>query len=232
MNPGWSLRDKAFVSALALSILWHCFWFFSISITVAHKKPTRAKPQIVSLGPVLDDSLFRTLLETKPELSEAFYRRLSDFSKPIDLEVKTMSRHSPGEVVSLPFGKRVLNSIKSLVGGTKSSLDTEFTSRLGLGYLQGIEGLEGEVKERPVLNRPDVPRLPAGFQASLNNVEIVLDFSVDADGSVLGIQTIVSSGNRAADTLWENYLRGWQFEALKTFRASTRQKGRIRFRIT
>lgn len=229
MNPGWSFRDRAFLSALGLSLLWHCFWFFSISITVVAKKPSHLRPKIVSLGPVLDDTLFRTLVENKTELSETFYRRLSDFSKPVELEVKTMERHAAGEVVSLPFGKRVLDSIRSLAGGTKASPETEFASRLSLGYSQGIEGLEGEVKDRPVVDKPEVPKLPGGFRASLTALEVVFDFSVDPAGFVSEVEMVTSSGNRAVDALWAGYLKGWRFKSIEP--ASTQEKGRIHFYV-
>ncbi len=230
VTPGWSLRDRSFLSALAFSLLWHCFWFFSVSISVAVKKPAHPRPKIVSLGPVLDDSIFRTLVETRPELSETFYRRLSDFSKQVDLEVKTMERLSPGEVVGLPLGRRMMSSIRSLVGGAKSSPDTEFASRLATGYSQEIEALEGEVRGRAVIDRPEAPHLPAGFEASLGGAGVVLDFIVERDGSVSDVHTAVSSGNRHMDFLWESYLKNWRFEPQEAPLPGVRQKGRIRFR--
>jgi TonB family protein len=231
MNPGWSLRDRTFLAALAFSALWHCFWFFSVSINVTMKKQPRVRPQIVSLGPVLDDSIFRTLAQTKPEISQTFYRKLSDFSKPADLEVKTIEKHSPGEVVSLPFGRKVLDSIKFVVGGEKASPDNEFSPRIGMGYIQET-GVEGEVKDRLVLERPEPPRLPPGFQDALSSPEIIIDFTLDTDGVVSEAEVAASTGKPAIDLLWENYLRSWRFEPLKDTGAPVKQKGKIRFRVS
>ncbi|HTL70009.1 MAG TPA: hypothetical protein VL404_01840, partial [Candidatus Eisenbacteria bacterium] len=59
----WHFRDRTFLGAVGLSLLWHFFWFFSITIVVSPPKP-KNKPmvKIVSIGPVLDDSIFRTLV--------------------------------------------------------------------------------------------------------------------------------------------------------------------------
>src|SRR3989338_1989314 len=119
---------------------WHFFWFFSITITVnpSQRFGHQPRPKIVSLGPVLDDTIFKTLVEKKPQLSETFYRRISDFSSPLDLQVKTMERFSPGEVVGLPARKKFWSSLRGLVGGAKTSPDYTFvtheTPALGVSY--------------------------------------------------------------------------------------------------
>ncbi len=120
----WSFKNRSFLTAIAASLLWHFFWFFAVTITVnPDKHRFRSKPVIVSLGPVLDDRIFRTLVDTRPQASQTFYRRLSDFSSPAEVEVKTLPRTSPGEIVSLPFGKKMSNSMRTLIGGDKLSPD-------------------------------------------------------------------------------------------------------------
>jgi hypothetical protein len=118
--------------AVGLSLLWHLFWFFSITITVSPpKSKVKTRPRIVSLGPALDDTIFRTLVETKPEFSKTFYRQMSEFAVPTEPAVKTIERHSPGDVVSVPMGKKFLTSLKDLVGGSKVSPDFDFAPSLG-----------------------------------------------------------------------------------------------------
>ncbi|MBI3252054.1 MAG: hypothetical protein HYZ52_01885 [Candidatus Omnitrophica bacterium] len=120
-NPGWTFRNRPFAFAVALSLLWHFFWFFSISIVVTPKKKLfKTRPRIVSLGPVLDDTIFRTLVETKPQLSRAFYRDASDFSQVIEPKAQTIERHAPGEVVSVPFSRKFFTSLRDWVGGSKA----------------------------------------------------------------------------------------------------------------
>ncbi len=229
----WSFRDRSFALALLLSILWHLFWFLSISITVSpFKKKDHARPVIVSLGPVIDDTLMRTLIEAKTEPSEAFYRQLSDFTaSATDLEVKTIERHSPGDVVSVPLGNKFLTSLRGLVGGKKSSPTYEFTSKIKTGYYEESFELEGAIKERQIVGRPVEPELPFGYTSAHRQAEIVLACTVEASGEVTGIDVEVSSGDAEIDMLWQQYLKGWQFAALPIARPALDQRGKVRFRL-
>ena len=118
-------------TAAAVSVLWHLFWFFSVQVTVkAPNQPTRAKPPIVALGAVLDDTIFRTLVETKPQLSETFYRRLTDFAAPVEVAVRTLPRYAPGDVVSLKVQKKSVSLFRQIVGGDKAVPDIDWSARL------------------------------------------------------------------------------------------------------
>ena len=124
----WSFKDRTFVLAAAASLLWHFFWFFSVRIVVSTpRKAERPRFELVSLGPVMDDAMFNTLVETRPELSESFYRRPSDLAVAAELPAQTAGRHVAGEVVSVPFGKKFLETLKSLVGGVKAAPDFDLT---------------------------------------------------------------------------------------------------------
>ncbi len=126
LNPreyrSWSFTDRTFITAAAVSLLWHFFWFFSIKIIVSPpKKAERPRPELVSLGAVIDDAMFKTLVESKPELSQSFYRRPSDLSAAAELPTETTGRQQTGDVVSVPLGRRFLQSLKDLVSGSKST---------------------------------------------------------------------------------------------------------------
>lgn len=229
----WHFRDRSFAWALAISLLWHFFWFFSITITVSPKRLSqKTRPKIVSLGPVLDDTLFRVLVQNKPQLSQTFYRHLSDYPALEDLKVRTIERHSPGDVVSLPFGQRFMSSLKGMVGGDKAEPAYEFISRLTSGYSEEVAGLEGEVKNRQVLSRPASPAFPAGLDPSLRDAETEIRFSVEPSGAVSGAAVVVSSGSPEMDLVWLRYLRKWQFSPLDSRRAAPDQTGRVRFRFS
>ena len=136
----WSFRDKSFAWALLFSLLWHGFWFFSLTITVSSHKKTKPRPKLVSIGAVLDDSIFKMLVENRPQLSQAFYRPISDFSSKLEPQAKTMERYSSGDVVSVPFSKKFSESLKELIGGSKSSPEFEIVPQLksdDLGFLAG-----------------------------------------------------------------------------------------------
>ena len=136
----WSFQDRSFLWALLFSLLWHLFWFFSLTITVSAHKKIRPKTKLVSIGAVLDDSIFKTLVENRPQLSQAFYRPLPDFSSKLEPEVKTIERYSAGDVVSVPFGKKFSDSLKELIDGAKSFPEFEVVPQLRsdrLGFLGG-----------------------------------------------------------------------------------------------
>ena len=227
----WSFRDRAFGLALGISLLWHAFWFFSISIVVnPSKMKHKPRPLIVSLGPVLDDSIFRTLAQTKPQLSETFYRRLSDFAAPMELEVQTAERYQPGDVVSVPMGKKVTSLLRTLMGGEKTSPDYEFASKIKLGYSEESYTVEGDAAGRVVASKPSEPRIPTGV--SVGNPEMELYFTVDPAGVILKAEILVSSGDALVDTLWLNYFKEWQFDPADLGKPQTDQAGKIKFRLS
>lgn len=227
----WSFWDRSFAAAAGISILWHLFWFFSVKIVVGPAgRAAKERPRIVSLGPVLDDAFFRTLVENKPQLSETFYRRWSDFTPSLEPEVKTMERYAPGGVVSVPFRERFLDSLRTLVGGDKVTPEEELSSKLRLGYREEIHRIEGEVRKRPVLNRPSEPQVPPGVDPSLAYREVELQFTVDPEGSVVEVETLLSSGSSEIDWLWVHYLKQWRFSPLK-WGPPLSQKGKARFRF-
>ena len=128
-----SFWDRTFLVGLAVSLLWHFFWFFSIRVVVSTPKKTeKPRPYLVSLGPVMDDAIFKTLVEAKPEFSKSFYRRPTDFSAAVDLPALPASRYEAGSVVSVPFGRKFVNSLKEIVGGIKTSPDFEWTQGVPL----------------------------------------------------------------------------------------------------
>ena len=107
---------------MGVSVLWHLFWFFAITIVITPpaERP-KAMPRVTALGPVLDDAIFRTLVESRPEVSKAFYRQPADFSTATDVPAQTLQRYEPGDVVSLPQGKRFTMLLKDVASGEKTS---------------------------------------------------------------------------------------------------------------
>lgn len=225
----WSFRDRSFHWAIGASVLWHLFWFYAIQIDVSPKKSKNPNsPVIVSIAPVLDDTIFRTLVETKPSFSETFYRRISDFDDPVDVEVSKMPRYSSGDVVSVTLGQKVMNSLREWVGGSKISPDYEFSSRLKLGYSEGFPEIEGDVRQRQVIHRPQEPRITTA-QAT-EDTELL--FTVDPSGIVSAVEVLSTSGDADADAQWAAYLKAWQFAPLGIDKAPVQQRGKIRMRTT
>lgn len=218
----WSFADRSFGFALAVSLLWHLFWFFSVSITVATEPVKRSvNPRILSLGPVLDDAILRTLVQSRPEVSKAFYRELSDFQAATELPIQTVERRESGDVTSLPFGEETMRSLRRLMSGDKTSPEELFR---GSGFSPGAYfELEGDVEAARILSRPEPP--------DVNDVRATgIDFEVDSAGKVVSTEVAVSSGNETLDSRWEDHLRQWLFEPSPIVGSSDRLKGRATFR--
>ncbi|MBI2095001.1 MAG: hypothetical protein HYT89_02405 [Candidatus Omnitrophica bacterium] len=131
----WHFRDRAFAMGVALSLAWHFFWFFAITITVSPEKMRQhPRPRIVSLGPVLDDTLLRTLVETRPQPSEAFYRHMTDFTPVTGAPPKTVGRAAPADVISLPYEKKLSAFLRNALSGEKASPVDEFLPKIKTGY--------------------------------------------------------------------------------------------------
>ena len=73
------------------------------------------------VGPVLDEKIFRALVEKEPELSGALPRKFSERSLPADIQTKTAERYSRSSVVSLPLEKRSREEVNGFIGGTKAT---------------------------------------------------------------------------------------------------------------
>ncbi len=205
----WTFTDRSFLFAVAVSVLWHLFWFFSVTIVVTPpnaKKPSPTK--FVSIGPVLDDTIFETLVSSRPEYSKAFYRELSDFDAATELPAPAVERREIGDVTSLPVDVRSARSPRQL---SFSPSD----------YFK----LSGDVDPQQILSRPEPP--------DVNDVRPVeLDFEIDGAGKVLSIDVAVSSGDPQLDQRWEDHLRQWLFIPAPVLGAEGRAKGRAIFRRT
>ena len=158
-HESWSFRDRSFLWALLFSLLWHVFWFFSLTITVSAHKKVKLKTKLVSIGSVLDDSIFKTIVENRPQLSQAFYRPLSDLSPQLEPQPQPIERYSSGDVVSVPFSKKFSESMKDLLGGAKSAPDYELTPQLKSDRLEFFGKGNDPCKDKEGEDCPDRRRV-------------------------------------------------------------------------
>ncbi len=228
-----SLLDRPLLLGILISLFWHLFWFFSVTITVgpSARLAHRAKTRSVSLGAVLDDTIFKTLVENRPQVSMAFYRHMSDFTPaPAEPEAHTIQRHSPGDVVSIPLGKKFTNVLKEIISGDKPSPDFDLGAGVGDAFA-GLAALEGEVRYRRILTRPREPHFSAETEAAMGETESVIEFTVDALGAVSDAQTIISSKDPEVDRVWLEYIERWRFASADSRQPHAMQRGKVRFRI-
>jgi hypothetical protein len=220
----WSFADRSFLFAFTVSILWHLFWFFSVTIVVTPTKIKRAiETKTVSLGPVLSDTIFRTLVESRPEYSKTFYRQLADFEPATDIPTPTIERHASGDVMSLPVGKKFAQSLKDLIGGSKTLPEDAITDPLGFTGDSSFFELTGDISKNQILSRPATPE---GFLPRALEIE----FELAPDGKVVVLGTVLSSTDPAEDLRWENYFRQCLFMPAPVLGSSGSPKGKVTFK--
>jgi hypothetical protein len=203
--------------ALAVSVLWHLLWFFLVTIVVqVPKKKSGNQPVIVSFGPVLDDIIFKTLVETRPEISKAFYRQPADFSSATDVPTETVERYSTGDVISVPSGKKFMAALKNLVGGGKISPE-------GITAAENYFEIITPTNAPAILSRPPAPS--AAFVSAAQPTEI--EFLIDAHGKVSDVEVVASSGDSTVDHWWENHLQQWIFSEVRP--SDSKSRLRVRF---
>jgi TonB family protein len=224
----WSFGNRPFLFALSLSALWHLFWFFSVTISVQPPRKTGpVKPRIVSLGPVIDDTIFRMLAEEKPQLSETFYRHLDDFAPAVEVKPQVLERREPGEVVSLS-SRRSGSLVRDLIGGLKPAPETDLSTRVGLGFAEEAGRIEGAVAKRAFRVKPPLTVPVQGIKAPEGS-QAMLKFLVSPAGKVSHVETAVSSGSAQLDELWIAWIKRWEFEPLPVGQPPLEEEGLVRF---
>lgn len=230
-NYGWSFWERPFLAAFAVSVLWHLFWFFSVTVVVSPRHKTdKPKPHLVSLGPVLDDAIFRSLVENRLETTPAYYRpKLT--GPATDLPAESAERHAPGDVVSVPFGESARNALAGLVSGSKAAPEFDVADAFaGLGgSFRPDARFEGPAAERQVLFSPPKPALPAGMDPAAEFASTRVRFSIDASGAVHSAEIAASSGYPETDLLWLEYLRRFQFAPLGSVGAEAPSEAEFTF---
>ena len=203
----WSFGDRSFLFAAVVSILWHLLWFFSITIDVnQHAVKVKKIPEIISLGPVLDDAIFKTLIESRTEFSKTFYRKPQEFVRETEVPQEPLERYMPGDVVSMPAHKTLTGTLRDRIGGNKSAANIE-------DYFE----ITGDVERDQLLNKPEEPPIET---RKLGLKQAEFQIFIDPSGKVSNVKLLSTSGDTAADSAWEQSLYEWAFRP-STLKPST-----------
>ncbi len=203
----WSFWDRSFLFAAAISILWHLLWFFSITIDVnQHAVKAKRSTDTVFLGPVLDDAIFKTLVDSRTEFSKTFYRKPQEFTQETEVPQETPERYMPGDIMSMPAHKTLTGTLRDRIGGNKSVAGAE-------DYFE----ITGDVERDQLLNKPEDPPIETR-KSGLKQAEFQI--FIDPSGKVSNVKLLNTSGDTAADHAWEQSLYEWAFRP-STLKPST-----------
>ena len=213
----WYFGDRSFLFAAAISILWHLLWFISITIEVNQHAPKGGKrPEIVSLGAVLDDAIFKTLIESRTEFSKTYYRQPEEFAKETAVPQETSERYVAGDVVSMTANKAFVSSLKQRISGDKTVTEAAAVG-IPVASLEDMFEISGDVTRDQLLTIPTQAPLEAQKDGL---VKPEFQIFVDTSGKVSNVRVLKSSGDSEADHAWETSLYDWIFRP-STLRAGS-----------
>lgn len=190
-------KDRSLNIALLISASWHLVCIFSINPVLLPEHMTQRQVVISFLGSILEKVDQVSLLYNTDKLNTL------DSVSPLIKENEDMSGfimvESPKEQLSFP--SPVYNPVSFGIAHKKEAPEIKMSNFL----------IKGEAKDRPVLYRPDLPKifiLPSDF-----NTDYIayIRFKVSRYGFIKQAECITSSGSSEADQLALRYIRKWQF---------------------
>jgi len=218
------VKERGFQYGVAGSVIWHLFWLFAISVSFGTGADKAAQTRIHFIGPVLTDDAFNTLVAMKPELSETIYRAVDTLSEAsLEPEIGALGYQSPGETIGVPTARTAWSILRGALGATPGGRSRLFEDKLPVNLVENPFPITGQLKSRDLFF---VPRLPTLAVLNEEAVEALFEISVDAEGRVVRVENIESSGSPKADLAWQRHLKAWQFMPLDD-KSAPEQTGRI-----
>lgn len=226
----WYLKDKNYQLGILLSIVWHIFWLFVIRVDErADLSSLKHRPQIYFLGPSLSDDAFNMILESRPELSETYYRGHASVRDLLSPPQEVLERPDPGDLISVPSGRLVWTSAQGSVSVPPPIEASQFADKLKSEWLQSpVDFVEG-LRSREVVYFPELPIFTqskiGADEESLKDAIFVVE--VDSNGQVRDVQIKSSSGHDAVDVAWKAFLQRVEFAPSKEGLNGQIEKGEI-----
>ena len=229
--PLYYLKERGFQLAIIGSVVWHFFWLFGVQVNeYPHERSGSSKTRIYFLGPVLTDEAFNMIVSTKPELSETLYRSASQLIQTLEPEIENLSRHTPGDLVSIPFGQRTWHSLRGILEIQRQRQPSYFYEKFSVDIIKSPFPLTGDLAKRDLFYLPQLPRKPDRLlypEGITVGPEALFEITVNAKGEVTKVENIVSTGNPEEDLIWNRYLKDWQFMPFPG-ESGPNQKGQLR----
>lgn len=216
-------RDKTFNLAFLISLSWHLFCMFCITIVILPANFPIAKASSVSfLGPILEKTAFELMLERKIPTRRTSYR------EPMYFDGTFLTKDEKG-IDKLKFDNYFLTGKREEIKPNAKDLfgDFKFTPSFSQGTLNkpsakgprlegGGDGLfiEGPLAKREILFKPELPVLAKRIEPGQESFVVELKFKVSSKGSVDEVLLLASSGYPDVDMAAIGYIKGFQFSPL------------------
>jgi hypothetical protein len=229
-NYGWSFANRSFLAALVVSVLWHLFWFFVVTVKVQLPAATaRSQMRIYFIGPVLNDDAFNLIVQEKPELSKTVYRNPSFEPESLEPSTSAMNRRRPGDLTSVPFGRNSWKSFGGVLSSTKPLAGADFIERFSIDIAKSPFTIEGALKDRGIFTIPPLPKQNVSLNSSDARASEISAFEITVNpaGEVVKITNLISGGDPSLDLEWRRYLKSWEFLPLPDNVEQVDQKGTV-----
>ena len=207
------LKEISFGGALFVSVLWHLFWFSSITIVSFPAKVNYPHFSDISfLGTLLDKPNFEVHITPKPFLRVQSVIPQGSVS---GFPFQELPEETPDLLkMTRPYDGTRWNIPSELLGLQKKNpaalLKTEEHVK------NDFSSLKGAASSRILYYQPPLPELPKWINPRDVQSSLELRFWVSPRGKVVNIEKVTSSGDPTLDLIWIRYLRRWQFNPKAT----------------
>jgi TonB family protein len=229
-------KDRQFNKAFLISLSWHLFLLFFVTIVVLPANFKLAKTSAVSfLGPLLEKSAFEIMVEQQPQsrrtsFAQPFY---SDGAAAIGLK-----REGAGLRFDKVFGlapKAREPQTTELFGNSKIVpifKQAQQTREDAAPADSKDFYIKGPLEGREIIFRPAYPTVPRRVEGQMQDVfGVELKFTVAPDGAVTDASLLASSGYPDIDLAAINYVKAFKFLPQGQTGAGEGQTGAIRLNL-
>jgi len=224
-------RDRPFNAAFLISLLWHLFLIFCVTIVIFPANIKIAKPSSVSfLGPILEKTAFEIMLGRKPGPNTTAYKQSVNANKKLfnntDEEMGRLNKAGFGAEPVTGEGKGRGVSSRELFGDFKFTPQPRAaysaagykTAGLTRSFLTGGDNIsiEGPLADQELLFRPELPIIPRRIESGEGSLAVKLKIRALKGGEVDSAVLLASSGEPAVDLAMINYVKKFRFSPLNS----------------
>ncbi len=242
-NANQRIARYIFGLALAISLIWHLFWIFSVRIFMTPIPLSKGLTSNVSfLGSILDEeSVYayeRTLAPGSLEVKHPPLLGTADIFMAENIGINYIE----GPIFKADFDmlkeKKFKLSARDELTATKGIPSRPF-DKIKVSYKAYPSQIKGPLRFREVVYKPDLPsylrwdeELGVDFDRLGDSFDMELKFWVSAEGKVELVERVSSSGHPTVDLVGIRYLKGWQFAPIAVGESKGEEWGIIKLKFS
>ena len=222
--------------AVVISILWHLFWMSAIGIVVTPTvQSSNAYKEVDFLGPILEKTAFDLITEDVTPHAETLYAKSTLLIENIYLKPRGPEREILRKVVLDTSQEKFFFILRDYIKNPKE-IPYDLTEDMRIGYVEkrtkkASSFIDGPLSTREIMFRPETFTVPGGLYGDQEEYLVRLKFFVTNNGTVRGIEPLVSSGYPEVDLLAVKSLKRWRFSPIHSTKRDNSSWGVVVIRI-